>query len=119
MVWMRELAGWVLVGAGLAAFAVCYFVFLLPGRVVEATGLIVVGMTVFRAGTHLLKVAMAAKAAREIDRQPGTPRAAAKALAMPTARVGAVTPSVVPGKPAAPQPKQEGPRVGARLGPVK
>ena len=28
-VWLREVAGWILLGAGLAAFAVCYFVFLL------------------------------------------------------------------------------------------
>ena len=98
MVWLREAAGWVLLGAGLAAFAVCYFVFLLPGRILEAGMLVVVGITVFRGGTHLLKVAMAAKAAREVDRQPEVPRPAAKPLAMPTLTVGRPTASVVPGR---------------------
>jgi len=97
MVWLREAVGWVLLGTGLAAFAVCYFVFLLPGRILEAGVLVVVGVTVFRAGTHMLSVAMAAKAAREIDRQPELP-APAKPLAMPTLAAGKTTASVVPGR---------------------
>ena len=98
MVWLREAAGWILLGTGLAAFAVCYFVFLLPGRILEAGALGLIGVTIFRGGTHLLKVAMAAKAAREIDRQPELPRPAAKPLAMPTMVVGKPTASVVPGR---------------------
>jgi hypothetical protein len=69
-VWLREAAGWVLLGVGLAAFAVCYFVFLLQRRVVEATGLGLIGFVVFRGGMHLLKVAVAARAAREAGRVP-------------------------------------------------
>ena len=98
MVWLREAAGWVLLGTGLAAFAVCYFVFLLPGRILEAAALVVVGVTVFRAGTHMLSVAMAAKASREIDRQPEATAPAAKPLAMPALAVGKPTASVVPGR---------------------
>jgi hypothetical protein len=73
-VWLREAAGWVLLGVGLAAFAVCYFVFLLQRRVVEAVGLGLIGFTVFRGGLHLLKVAVAARAAREAGRVPEPPK---------------------------------------------
>ena len=98
MVWLREAVGWVLLGTGLAAFAVCYFVFLLPGRILEAGALLVIGVTVFRAGTHMLSVAMAAKAARETDRQPEPAAPAAKPLAMPALSAGKPTASVVPGR---------------------
>lgn len=67
-VWLRELAGWVLLGAGLAAFAVCYFVFLLQRRVIEAAALAFIGFIVFRGGMHLLRVAIAARAATEVPR---------------------------------------------------
>ena len=73
-VWLREAAGWVLLGTGLAAFAVCYFVFLLQRRVIEAVGLGLIGFTVFRGGMHLLKVAIAAKAAKEAGRLPEPPK---------------------------------------------
>ena len=73
-VWIREAVGWVLLGIGVAAFAVCYFVFLLAQRVVEAVILAFIGFTVFRGGLHLLKVAMAAKAAREVAKQPDVPK---------------------------------------------
>jgi hypothetical protein len=73
-VWLREVAGWVLLGIGLAAFAVCYFVFLLQRRVVEAVILAFVGFIVFRAGTHLLKVAIAARAAKEAGRAIEPPK---------------------------------------------
>ena len=67
-IWLREGAGWVLLGIGLAAFAVCYFVFLLQKRVIEAAGLGMIGFAVFRGGLHLLKVAIAARAAQEASR---------------------------------------------------
>lgn len=73
-VWLRELAGWVLLGAGLAAFAVCYFVFLLQRRVIEAAALVFIGFTIFRGGMHLLRVALAARAAKEAPRTPDAPK---------------------------------------------
>jgi hypothetical protein len=73
-VWLRELAGWVLLGAGLAAFAVCYFLFLLQRRVIEAAALAFIGFTVFRGGMHLLRVAIAARAARESRHVPEAPK---------------------------------------------
>lgn len=73
-VWLRELAGWVLLGTGLAAFAVCYFVFLLQRRVIEAAALAFMGFTVFRGGMHLLRIAVAARAAREAPRPVEAPK---------------------------------------------
>jgi hypothetical protein len=70
MIWLREVVGWILLGTGLAAFAVCYFVFLLQRRIVEAVALGVIGFTIFRAGLSLLKVAMAAKSSRDVEKQP-------------------------------------------------
>lgn len=67
--WLREIAGWVLLGTGLAMFAVCYAVFLLNRRVVEGLLFGMGGLAVFRGGLQLLKVAMAARAARDIRRE--------------------------------------------------
>ena len=98
-VWLREAAGWVLLGVGLAAFAVCYFVFLLQRRVIEAVGLGLIGFVVFRGGLHLLKVAVAARAAREAGRVPEPPRPL-RAIRMPLGgreNPGRPRESVVPG----------------------
>lgn len=70
-IWLRELAGWVLLGTGLAAFGMCYYVFLLNRRVIEAAGLTFIGFVIFRAGLHLLKVAIAARIAHAPSRLPG------------------------------------------------
>ena len=99
MVVLRELVGWVLLGAGLAAFAVVYFVFLLNRWLLEAVILGMIGFAIFRAGMHLLKVAMAARAAKEAQRQPELP-AEPKPLRLPGARstFGQPRGSVVPGE---------------------
>ena len=68
-VWVREVLGWVLLGVGLAAFAMCYVVFLLNRWIIEAFIAAFIGFTIFRAGIHLLKVATAARAARDIKRE--------------------------------------------------
>lgn len=73
-VWIRELAGWVLLGIGLAAFAVCYVVLLLNGRMIEAAALTMIGIIIFRGGLQLLKVAMAARAAQEAYRSTAADR---------------------------------------------
>lgn len=98
-VWLREAAGWVLLGVGLAAFAVCYFVFLLQRRVIEAVGLGLIGFAVFRGGMHLLKVAVAARAAREVGRLPETAKPL-RQIQVPLGgqqHVGRPRPPVVPG----------------------
>jgi hypothetical protein len=99
MVALRELIGWVLLGIGLAAFAVVYFVFLLNRWLLEAIVLGMIGFAVFRAGMHLLKVAMAARAAKEAMQQPELPEAP-RPLRLPQQRAsyGQPRPSVVPGE---------------------
>lgn len=73
-VWLRELVGWIMLGTGLAAFGICYWVFLLNRQVIEAAGLLFIGFVVFRGGLHLLKVAIAARLAREPARAVGDAR---------------------------------------------
>ena len=99
MVLLRELIGWVLLGIGLAAFAVVYFVFLLNRWILEAVVLGMIGFAVFRAGMHLLKVSMAARAAKEVMQQPEPP-AAPQALRLPSSRpnYGQPRSTVVPGQ---------------------
>jgi hypothetical protein len=58
--WIRELAGWLLVGAGLFCFLVTYS-FCARQWFLEAWPLAVFGIFVFRGGIHLLKVAVAAR----------------------------------------------------------
>lgn len=50
-------------------FGMCYTVFLLNKRVVEAVLFGFAGLAVFRGGLQLLKVAMAARAASDIRRE--------------------------------------------------
>ncbi len=58
--WIRETAGWVLVGLGLLAFYACYAM-LIGGQVIEAGAFTMVGIFIFRGGIHLLKMAVAAQ----------------------------------------------------------
>ena len=67
MIFLRELAGWVLLGSGVAAFLVCYAVFLLDRLGASAIILGAIGFVVFRGGLHLLKVAVAARLASAAD----------------------------------------------------
>jgi hypothetical protein len=71
--WFRELMGWLLVLLGLAIFALC-FLMLQSQQYVETAPMTVIGIFVFRGGLHLLKVAIAARAAREAGRVPEPPR---------------------------------------------
>lgn len=64
-VWLRELAGWALMGLGLFIFAICYFDLIQRKRIFEAGLVTFIGFLIFRAGMHLLKVAMAARAYRD------------------------------------------------------
>ena len=82
--WVREIAGWLLVLIGLFFFWQTYSL-LLQKRVFSAGPLTVMGYVVFRGGVHLLKVAVAAQAARNLSgafassgKQP--PRAVARPI---------------------------------------
>ncbi len=63
--WVREIAGWLLVGLGIFIFYVCFSILLPPPPMepllLEASYLTVIGIIVFRGGIHLLKVAVAAR----------------------------------------------------------
>jgi len=62
--WLRELAGWLLVGVGLWLFYEAYQLCLVH-LVISAWPLVVAGIFVFRGGIQLLKVAVAARVCRE------------------------------------------------------
>ncbi len=96
--WLRETLGWMLIGLGLIAFGFVYFNFLLQKRIVEAVILGFIGFTVFRGGMHLLKVAMAARAAREVRKELVSEQKL-KSIRLPGAdrNPGRQRPSVVPG----------------------
>ncbi|QJW93480.1 hypothetical protein [Frigoriglobus tundricola] len=94
--WSREVAGWLLVLIGLWQFWNTYTL-LTNRRILEAAPSAFIAFVIFRGGVHLLKVAVAAQAARtlpESSAQPATRRAGR----MPTKPIGP-TPAkaVVPG----------------------
>ena len=66
--WLREVIGWAMLGVGVAAFAICYL-FLTNRWIVEAGILSFAAFVLFRGGMHLLKVAMAARAVRDVRRE--------------------------------------------------
>jgi hypothetical protein len=98
--WLREVGGWALVLFGLAQFVIAYDM-LLAKRVIQAGPVVFIGFIVFRGGIHLLKVAVAARAARAL---PETPAHAVRRPSMPAARPVGPTPpgTVLPGPKAAP-----------------
>jgi len=63
--WSREIAGWMLILAGLFFFWQSYAL-LLNKRVFEAAPVSFIGFIVFRGGIHILKVAVAAQVARSL-----------------------------------------------------
>jgi hypothetical protein len=72
--WLREIAGWLLVGLSLGVFYLC-FVLLVNHYVLEGGPLTLVGIILFRGGIHLLKVAVAARICQQAlerveERQP-------------------------------------------------
>lgn len=75
--WIREMAGWALVLAGMVIF-VEVFGFCLERQVVQAGIMTVVGFIVFRGGIHLLKVAVAARVCHQVHNRlyPVAPAAA-------------------------------------------
>ncbi|MFO0846470.1 MAG: hypothetical protein U0797_29555 [Gemmataceae bacterium] len=64
MYWVREVAGWLLVGLGLVTFLTVYE-FCERRWIFEGGILAVIGIFVFRGGIHLLKVAVAARVCQQ------------------------------------------------------
>ena len=63
-VWLREVGGWLLIGLGLLAFFETWR--MLRGRwIFESVPMAFVAFIIFRGGIHLLKVAVAARAAQQ------------------------------------------------------
>ncbi len=94
--WAREIAGWLLILAGLYAFGSAY-VLLLNKRIFEAGPMTFIGFIVFRGGIHILKVAVAAQAARRLPETPNT--TTRRLIRGPIRSVGPTPPSaVIPGR---------------------
>jgi hypothetical protein len=75
--WIREVAGWLLVGLGLLSFVFVYE-FCVQHWIFEAGIFMVIGTVVFRGGVHLLKVAVAGRLVRQAQEHlyPATPAGA-------------------------------------------
>jgi hypothetical protein len=106
--WLREIAGWLLILLGLIAFYQAYDL-LLRKRIFEAVPLTFAAFIIFRGGIHLLKVAVAAHAARGL-------RASAAPVvkrAKPTTRAIGPTASasVLPGPRNTPRPREDEPAI--------
>ena len=80
--WMRELAGWLLVGLGLAGFGASIWM-LMHGYYIEAGGPSLAGFFVFRGGIHLLKVAVAARICLQAQEKLRPERPAARPAPRP------------------------------------
>lgn len=94
--WSREIAGWVLIGIGLWQFWNTYQLLLLR-RIFESAPSAFVAFVIFRGGVHLLKVAVAAQAARALPEGSALPLTR-KPARMPARPVGPTeVKSVVPG----------------------
>lgn len=70
--WVRELAGWSLVGLGLFVFYLC-LALMLADRIIQAGELTIIGVIIFRGGIHLLKVAVAARVCMAAQRDATAP----------------------------------------------
>jgi hypothetical protein len=76
--WSREVAGWALVLIGLYAFWTAY-VLVTNKMILQAGPVVFIGFFIFRGGIHILKVAVAAQAARSLPESAPVVRRAPKA----------------------------------------
>jgi hypothetical protein len=97
---LREIAGWVLLVASFVLFGEAIYL-VLNKRIVSAGPFLFIAFVVFRGGLHLLKVASAARACREIHQQNRTTASSRRVMRMgPSAATltGVPRASVVPGE---------------------
>jgi hypothetical protein len=102
--WAREIAGWLLIVIGLYTFYQVYD-FLMRKRIFEVVPLAFVGFIIFRGGIHLLKVAVAAQAARGLKDAGGPPVKRVRVTARPVGPTPAK--AVLPGPQNAPRRREE------------
>jgi hypothetical protein len=79
--WIREIAGWLLIGLGLLVFLYCLGT-LEQGKIWEAGPQTLIGIIIFRGGIHLLKVAVAARVCLSAQEQGDWDRPLPKAPAV-------------------------------------
>ncbi|CAN5324144.1 hypothetical protein BH11PLA2_BH11PLA2_00940 [soil metagenome] len=88
--WLREILGWCLLGVGLAVFLLVYQS-LMAKRIIDCVPLTFIGYTIFRGGLHLIKVATAARIAKQatpgIAKAPALPMRTLSTKYIPTANV--------------------------------
>ena len=95
---LREVIGWVLLGTGLAAFGLAGFLVLNQRMACSGTVLTVIGYVIFRGGLHLIKVAVAARAAADGRREMGViPTRLVRRLVVVKASLAAPKANVLPG----------------------
>jgi hypothetical protein len=83
--WLREVVGWLLVLIGLAVFILIIIMLRQPTPLFcESIPLLLIGTLVFRGGTHLLKVAVAARVC--LQGQPPQPGQTASPSRQPLPR---------------------------------
>ncbi|QEL13897.1 hypothetical protein [Limnoglobus roseus] len=94
-VWVREVAGWALVLLGLIFFGeACLFV--INKRLFSAGPFLFAGFVIFRGGLHLVKVATAARACRDVE-TPAPLRQVLRVARPKTFNPGTPRGGVVPG----------------------
>ena len=96
---LREIIGWALLGIGLAAFGLAGIMVLRERMICSGMVLTVIGYVVFRGGLHLIKVAVAARAAadgRYAAAGPLPPRQVRRPVVVQRP-LAEVRPSVLPG----------------------
>lgn len=82
---VREIAGWLLVLLGLAAFYQTFSFLVVHQNIVEAPVLAAIGIVLFRGGIHLLKVAVAAEICLRAQAElPAAKNTARRPVAPPT-----------------------------------
>ena len=68
MYWAREIAGWLLVAAGLYGYLLCFGVFLMQEKAMTGTIAAGIATVIFRGGLHLVRVATAARLVQQSRR---------------------------------------------------
>lgn len=76
--WIREIAGWLLVGVSLYLFLEVYVLLLQENKYIQTAPIVLIAIFIFRGGIQLLRVAMAARICMQVQEQPtdGRPTAA-------------------------------------------